>query len=208
MVMKTLLKTAGLAIVASFALSFGASAATVTYAQAVTELGTDNSCAIGDVGFEYNSSRSNLCNSLGAENGTYPPQFGFTSTGNFGELEYTFGTNFTGPIYVWEVTGGSTSNWTEDLNLTFIAVTAGGTDVIGSISNDPSQPGGAPGRWKVEFDLQGGPFSALRVSAGDGPGDKFDIDAIGVSPVPLPAAGLMLIAGLGGLAALKRRRKA
>jgi hypothetical protein len=29
-----------------------------------------------------------------------------------------------------------------------------------------------------------------------------------VAPVPVPAAGLMLVAGLGGLAALKRRKKA
>ncbi|HQU70143.1 MAG TPA: VPLPA-CTERM sorting domain-containing protein [Albidovulum sp.] len=31
---------------------------------------------------------------------------------------------------------------------------------------------------------------------------------IGLAPVPVPAAGLLLIGGLGGLAALKRRRKA
>ncbi|MGC1430312.1 MAG: VPLPA-CTERM sorting domain-containing protein [Albidovulum sp.] len=31
---------------------------------------------------------------------------------------------------------------------------------------------------------------------------------VGIAPVPVPAAGLMLIGGLGGLAALRRRRKA
>jgi hypothetical protein len=31
---------------------------------------------------------------------------------------------------------------------------------------------------------------------------------IGIAPVPVPAAGLLLIGGLGGLAALKRRRRA
>ena len=30
----------------------------------------------------------------------------------------------------------------------------------------------------------------------------------GTTPVPVPAAGLMLVTGLGGLAALRRRRKA
>ncbi|WP_227257985.1 VPLPA-CTERM sorting domain-containing protein [Kangsaoukella pontilimi] len=34
------------------------------------------------------------------------------------------------------------------------------------------------------------------------------IDNIHASPVPLPAAGLLLLGGLGGLAAMKRRRKA
>lgn len=38
---------------------------------------------------------------------------------------------------------------------------------------------------------------------GDGGGDDG-----GASPVPLPAAGWLMIAGLGGLAALRRRRKA
>ncbi len=34
------------------------------------------------------------------------------------------------------------------------------------------------------------------------------ISAIAVSPIPLPAAGFLLLGGLGGLAAMKRRKKA
>ena len=38
--------------------------------------------------------------------------------------------------------------------------------------------------------------------------DGFDVDSIAIAPVPLPAAGAMLLAGLGGLAALRRRKTA
>lgn len=38
--------------------------------------------------------------------------------------------------------------------------------------------------------------------------DGFDLSAIKVSPVPLPAAGVLLLAGLGGLAAVRRRKTA
>lgn len=38
--------------------------------------------------------------------------------------------------------------------------------------------------------------------------DGFDVDAVSVAAVPLPAAGAMLLAGLGGFAALRRRKNA
>lgn len=38
--------------------------------------------------------------------------------------------------------------------------------------------------------------------------DGFDVAKIGVAPIPVPAAGLLLLGGLGGLAALRRRKKA
>lgn len=44
------------------------------------------------------------------------------------------------------------------------------------------------------------------IAAGDRDFDDMAI-RIDIAPVPLPAAGLLLLAGLGGLAALKRRKK-
>jgi len=38
--------------------------------------------------------------------------------------------------------------------------------------------------------------------------DGFSVDDIAVSVVPLPASALLLLGGLGGLAALRRRRTA
>ncbi len=38
--------------------------------------------------------------------------------------------------------------------------------------------------------------------------DGFDVASVGIAPVPLPAAGAMLLAGLGGFAALRRRKQA
>ena len=37
--------------------------------------------------------------------------------------------------------------------------------------------------------------------------DSFTIDGAAITPVPLPAAGWLMIAGLGGLAALRRRKR-
>ena len=38
--------------------------------------------------------------------------------------------------------------------------------------------------------------------------DGFDVDSVSIAPVPVPAAGVLMLAGLGGLAALRRRKKA
>ncbi|MFC3169437.1 VPLPA-CTERM sorting domain-containing protein [Paracoccus fontiphilus] len=38
--------------------------------------------------------------------------------------------------------------------------------------------------------------------------DGFDVDSVAIAPVPVPAAGMLLLAGLGGFAALRRRKTA
>ena len=70
----------------------------------------------------------------------------------------------------------------------------------------------AVGQWtevKLSFLVPTDATYTLRFSAG-GTNDSLGglIDNVSVSPVPVPAAGLMLLGGLGGLAALRRRKRA
>lgn len=38
--------------------------------------------------------------------------------------------------------------------------------------------------------------------------DGFDVDSVKIAPVPVPAAGVLMLAGLGGLALMRRRKAA
>ena len=51
-------------------------------------------------------------------------------------------------------------------------------------------------------------MNALRLRMSIDPGDGFGIDDVTVSAVPLPAAGLLLLGGLGGLGLMGRRKAA
>jgi hypothetical protein len=57
----------------------------------------------------------------------------------------------------------------------------------------------------MQFD---GPTDNVVIKMVNGTGDGFGIDGIRLAAVPLPAGGVLLLAGLGGLAMLRRRRAA
>lgn len=182
-------------------LAGGASAASYTYATKATEVlggSVDTQC--------MTASRDDLCNALGAPDGDFPGG-GFFSIGNapLGVI-FEFGTLFTGPITVWEITGGNVASYVEGLDLTFFALTPGGDQYEGILNTQGTKVAGTNARYEIMFDVSGGPFSAILVRGRNDTEDGFDIDAIAVSAVPLPAAGLMLMAGLGGLAAARRRK--
>lgn len=52
------------------------------------------------------------------------------------------------------------------------------------------------------------PVKDLRIKMLNGKGDGFGVDGVRMAVVPLPAAGLLLLGALGGLAAMRRRKKA
>ncbi|TNF64832.1 MAG: VPLPA-CTERM sorting domain-containing protein [Rhodobacteraceae bacterium] len=95
----------------------------------------------------------------------------------------------------------------DDVDWVRFNIQAGG-DAIGSTQNSVSG-GLRDGRLHlVTMDFS----EAVRnvaITMTNGRNDGFGIDSVGVAvaPVPLPAAGWLMIAGLGGLAALRRRRK-
>lgn len=74
-------------------------------------------------------------------------------------------------------------------------------------------PNGTWWAWTSDFDVPAGSVFGI---AAIGDTDGFSLKNVGfdvlekpeIAAAPIPAAGLMLVAGLGGLAALRRRRKA
>ena len=183
----------------------GASAATI-YASSVTALKgtTPSTCTVA----ERTADRSNICNALGAPDGDADTGggIGFVSSGLYDSLTFGFDKNFTAPVTVFEITGNRDRSYVEKLDLTF-SVVSGGQTYVGTIINTSGMPGADDDQWAISvmFDAKG-PFSSITVSDNSSTPDGFDIDAIAVSAIPVPAAGFMLLAGLGGLAAARRRK--
>jgi hypothetical protein len=153
------------------------------------------------------SSRTNPNNALGG-----PADGKFLSLGLGGMAVFDFGVMFDTNSTVFEVTWGNVAGYPESLNIytstsyTLDSFYGDGSNWTsqGSLTNLAAQGGGSVA-------LSGGPWRYVLlqdtspiVSGRDG----FDVDAISVSPVPLPPALLMLLSGLLGLGFLARNRSA
>ncbi|OWJ75222.1 MULTISPECIES: VPLPA-CTERM sorting domain-containing protein [Haematobacter] len=178
-------KSLAFATVAAVALSAGAALAAPIYATGATW-----TPGFGDL----RPGRSNPDNALGTPDGK------FLSLGYGGFADFTFGKSFTGPGAVIEVTWLPRDTYFESAEVW--GGSAGSFTKIGEITN-------AMETIALSFS---GIFDTLRiidtspVILGRGR-DGFDIDSVSVSPVPLPAAGVLLAGALAGVAGLRRMRR-
>lgn len=203
--LKTLVLTAGI-----LTLTGAAHAATVTagpggfndgWATTIT-YESDNSFARRGTA----NDRDNALNALGPTDGDFF-ELGFRGTADF-----TFGKKFKTSAQIFEVTFGSASSFPEAVD---VYVGDGGLfQFVARISNVAAQGGAVvslAGLVGSTFDTlrlsDASPLSSTAQSDQFGTLGGFDIDAVRVAPVPLPAAGVMLLTALGGMAFLRRRRK-
>jgi hypothetical protein len=200
------LKVFGTALAMALAVSTGSAQAETMFAQQVDWTG-------GSIGWDgtdplsSSTSRTNPNNALGG-----PADGRFLSLGLGGMAVFDFGVMFDTNSTVFEVTWGNVADYPESLNI-YTSTSYSLDSFYGdgsnwtlqrSLTNLAAQGGGA-------VSLTGGPWRYVLlkdtspiVSGRDG----FDVDAISVSPVPLPPGLLMLLSGLLGLGFLARGRSA
>lgn len=141
--------------------------------------------------------RDDIANAFGAPDGS------FFELGYRGVVDFVFGQRFRGPGALFEITFGNVAAFPEAVRvLVGNAADPASFTQVALLSNlAATQPGGAT------FDVPG-VFDTVRLidaSPRRGRTGGWDVDSIAVAAVPLPAAGGLLLAGLGALA-LRRRR--
>jgi hypothetical protein len=142
--------------------------------------------------------RDDTNNALGEPDGK------MLSLGFGGELIVSFGKLFKEPGRIVEITFVPPSTHVE-----IVKVFAGLNGIFTEIATISNLAAGLAGGAAFGFS---GVFDQIKLvdvsPLNGGSTDGFDVDAISVAAVPLPAGGLLLIGALGGLALLRRRTAA
>ena len=137
--------------------------------------------------------RSDPMAALGAEDGS------FVSLGFGGSIVLGFAKSFRAIGNVFEVTFNNKASHKESADI-FGSADGVTWVLLASLKNHISTSFSAEG---IFSQLKIVDTSNIKGATFDG----FDIDAVSVSPVPVPAAGLLLAGGLFGLGALRRRAR-
>lgn len=160
-----------------------ATASTIHYADSASWT-NNGTVAVG-------SGRDIANNALGA------PDNKFLSIGLGGEVTLGFSTLFSGSASVFEVTFGNRASYPESADI-YVGLGSGPMTLVTSITNALGQSTfNFSGLWNTMKIVDTSPWVKGR--------DGFDLDAVGVAPVPLPAAGLLLLGSLAGLGLFRRR---
>lgn len=161
-----------------------------------------------DVAYFHGGTNYGTPGRMEMENALGAPDNKFLSLGLGGYAVFDFGTWFDVAGVIVETTNGSRAGYVENLEIYVSATTFDpfipDWQFVTSISNILENT-------VLNFSaLTGGPFRYLGVldKTPYTPGrDGFDINAVGVNPVPEPATMLLFGTGLLGLAGLKRRKR-
>lgn len=154
--------------------------------------------------------RSNPLSSLGAPDG--PATGTFFSLGFGGEITLGFGTDFTGPITIWETTIGTIASHPESANIFVGYGQSPGTAeywLVTNLSNIlPPAPISLDG---VNLISGRSVYNFVRIVDTSNRNllptnsDGFDVDAVSVTPIPAP--GSVALVGAAALVGLRRRRR-
>jgi hypothetical protein len=194
----------GVAVVGLMGLA-GAARAVDTFAFTVEQV----SQGLTNTGGPVASNRSNLAAPLGAPDGGALGTF--YSLGFGGSMTLSFGGPFGGHVTVWEVTYGNIPEYPESVGVYVGAGATAGTatywhvgDLLNLNSGTPmslAAVGGVSGLTSYDYVRLVDISSPGAVPIG---GDGFDLDAVGVGPVPTPGTAALLAAA--GLIGPRRRR--
>lgn len=155
-------------------------------------------------------------NALGPITGSNSMNEPFFEIGAGSEIFLTFGETFFFSGSIFEITfGGGDEDWFERVEVYggLFEDLEGSYDLLATIDNisagETDLSGGSftfPGKYQVLRLIDTTPETYEDSNNPGFPGG-FDVAGVQVQPVPLPAAGWLLLAGFGGLAALRQRKR-